>query len=90
LLDKKFDNVHDWVERLKMSTKVCGIDELKLFKIGRFNLKGKSKDWVKKLTTTPMDWQAMKVAMTLKYDIVNKEEIKAKLDFIKQEPKQRV
>jgi hypothetical protein len=37
-----------------------------------------------------MDWQAMKVAMTLKYDIVNKEEIKAKLDFIKQEPKQRV
>jgi hypothetical protein len=29
----------------------------------------------------------MKVAMMLKYGIVDKEDIRAKLDFIKQEPK---
>jgi len=29
------------VERLKMVIEVCGIDELKLFKIGKLNLKGK-------------------------------------------------
>jgi hypothetical protein len=29
----------------------------------------------------------MKVAMMLKYGTIDKEEIKAKLDFIKQEPK---
>jgi hypothetical protein len=29
-----------------------------------------------------MDWQAMKVAMMLKYGTINKEEIRAKLDFI--------
>jgi len=39
-----------------MATEVCGIDELKVFTIGRLNLRGKSKDSIKKLTTTPMDW----------------------------------
>jgi len=32
----------------------------------------------------------MKVAMMLKYGTVAKEDITAKLDFIKQEPKQKV
>ncbi len=65
-------------------------DEFKLFKIGKLKVKGKSKDWFKKLTVIPMDWQAMKVAMMLKYGTIDKEEIKDKLDFIKQEPKHKV
>ncbi len=45
----KLDNVHhDWVERLEIAAKVKGIDEQKLFKIGRLNLKGKSNEWFKK------------------------------------------
>jgi hypothetical protein len=32
-----------------MVAKVRGIDELKLFEIGKFNLRGKSKEWFKKL-----------------------------------------
>jgi len=32
----------------------------------------------------------MKIAMLLKYGIVDKEEVRAKLDQIKQEPKQKV
>jgi hypothetical protein len=44
------DNVHDWVERLKIATKVRGIDEQKLFKIGRLNLKGKSNGWFTNMT----------------------------------------
>jgi len=43
------------MERLEMAIEVYGIDELKLFKIGRFNIRGKLKDSVKKLTATPMD-----------------------------------
>jgi hypothetical protein len=58
--------------------------KLKVFKIGRRNLRGKSKDLVKKLTATPMDWWAMKVTMMLKYSTIDKEDIRAKLDFIKQ------
>ncbi len=73
-----------------MATKVRGIDEQKLFKIGRFNLQGKSKDWYKKLATVPTDWPSMKVAMLLKYGMVDKEYIQVKLDQIKQEPKQKV
>jgi hypothetical protein len=49
----KLDNVHDWVERLEMATKVRGIDEQNLFKIGRLHLKGKSNEWFKKMDTTP-------------------------------------
>lgn len=73
-----------------MATEVCGIDELKVFKINRLNLKGKSKDSIKKLTVTPMYWQVVKVAMMLKYGTIDKEDIRAKLDFIKKEPKQKV
>ncbi len=40
---KEFEDVHDQVKRLEMVIKVCGIDELKIFNIGRLNLKGKSK-----------------------------------------------
>jgi hypothetical protein len=39
-LGRKFENVHDWVERLDMALKVRGIDELKLFKISKVNLSG--------------------------------------------------
>jgi len=61
-----------------------------LFKIGRLNIRGKSKDWYKKLATIPTDWLSMKATMLLKYGMVDKEDIKVKLDQIKQEPKQRV
>ncbi len=73
-----------------MAVEIRGIDELKLFKIGRLNLKGKSKEWFKNLIIAPTDWQTMEVAMLLKYGTIDKEEVKAKLDLIKQEPKQKV
>jgi hypothetical protein len=78
------------VKRLEMAMEVRGIDEQKLFKIGKLNLRGKSKKWFKKLATMPTNWQAIKVVMLLKYHIMDKEEIRAKLDQVKQKPKQRV
>jgi hypothetical protein len=42
---KKFEDVHDWVERLEMVVEVRGIYEHKLFKIGMLNLREKSKEW---------------------------------------------
>ncbi len=35
----------DWIERLEMVTKVWNYDEVKLFKIARFNLRGKVREW---------------------------------------------
>ncbi len=40
---KEFEDVHDWVERLEMAVEMKDIDELKLFKIGRLNLRDKYK-----------------------------------------------
>jgi hypothetical protein len=70
-----------------MATEMKGIDEQELFKIGKVNLKGKSKELYKKLAIVPTDWPTMKVVMFLKYGTMDKEEVWAKLDQIKQEPK---
>jgi hypothetical protein len=65
-----------------MAAKVKGIDEQKLFKIGKLNLRGKAKEWFKKIATNPTNWPTMKAAMLLEYGIVDKEEVRAKLDQI--------
>ncbi len=68
-------DVHDQVKRLEMAIEVRGIDEQKQFKIGKLNLRGKSKKWFKKLATMLANWQAIKVVVLLKYRIVDKDEI---------------
>ncbi len=73
-----------------MVAKVMGIDEQELFKIGKLNLRGKSKELYKKLAIAPIDQPTMKVVMLLKYSTMDKEEVWAKLDQIKQELKQIV
>jgi hypothetical protein len=90
LWGKEFEDVHEWVERLKMVVEVKGIDELKLYKIGKLNLRGKSKEWFKKLVGAPTTWQDMKATMLLKYVFDDKENIRVKLDMIKQKPKQKL
>jgi hypothetical protein len=45
---RKFEDVHNWVERLEMAIEVHGIDELKLFKIGKFDLKASPRNGLKK------------------------------------------
>lgn len=57
---KEFEDVLDWMECLEMAFEVCGCDEMKLFKITKFNLRGKAKDWFKKLQHAPSDWNEMK------------------------------
>ncbi len=52
---KEFENVLDWTKRLKMAFKVRSYDEIKLFKIIKLNLRGKAKDWYKKLQPTLVD-----------------------------------
>jgi hypothetical protein len=80
LWGKEFEAIHDWVERLEMATKVRGIDEQKMFKIGKLNFRDKSKEWFKKLVVVLTNWQAMKVVMLLKYGIMDKE--KSRLNWI--------
>jgi hypothetical protein len=55
-LGKKFENITNWVERLKMVALVKGIDKPKLFIIGKSNLKNKAKKWFKELRATHANW----------------------------------
>jgi hypothetical protein len=46
-----------------MAFEVCDYDEVKFFKITKFNLCGKTKDWFKKLQPIPTDWNEMKTRL---------------------------
>jgi hypothetical protein len=55
-MGKKFENITNWVERLKMARLMKGTNKPKLFIIGRLNLKSKAKKWFKELHATHVDW----------------------------------
>jgi uncharacterized protein YutE (UPF0331/DUF86 family) len=84
------EDVNDWAERLTMAAKLRDLNADKLFKIAKLNLRGKAKEWFKRLQPTPADWVELRTLIVQKYGDVDVDDIKMKLDAIKQEPKERV
>ncbi len=84
---KEFENISDWTKRLEIVFEVRGYDEVKLFKISKLNLRGKAKDQFKKLQPTLADQNEMKIGMQQKFGDVDMDEIRMKMDVMKQEPK---
>jgi len=84
------ENVNDWAERLTMAAKVRDLNADKLFKIVKLNLRGRAKEWFKRLHPAPVDWQELRMLIVQKYGNVDADDIRMKLDAIKQEPKERV
>jgi hypothetical protein len=66
----------------------CNAD--KLFKIAKLNLRGRARDWFKKLQSAPADWAELRTLILQKYGKVDTDDIIMKLDVIKQEPKERL
>jgi hypothetical protein len=62
----------------------------KLFKIAKFNLRGRAKEWYKRLQPAPADWIELRTLILQKYGGVDADDIRVKLDAIKQEPRERV
>lgn len=87
---KKFEDILNQTKRLEMASKILGYDEVKLFKIAKFNLSWKAKDQFKKLQPTPTNWNEMRKRMQQKFNDVHLDEIRMKMDTIKQEPQQQV
>ncbi len=50
------EDVNDQAKRLTMATEVRDLNPNKLFKIAKLNLRGRAKEWFKKLNPTPLDW----------------------------------
>jgi hypothetical protein len=84
------EDFNDWAERLTMATEVRDLNGDKLFKIAKLNLRGRAKEWFKRLQPASADWAELRTLIVQKYGDVDVDDIRMKLDAIKQEPKERV
>jgi hypothetical protein len=84
------EDVNDWAERLTMAAEVRDLNADKFFKIAKLNLRGRAKEWFKKLQPAPADWPELRMLIVQKYGNVDADDIRMRLDAIKQEPKERV
>ncbi len=85
-----YEDVSDWAERLTMATEVRDLNVDKLFKIAKLNLRGKAREWFRKVQLAPADWAELRTLIVQKYGDVDADDIRMKLDAIKQKPKERV
>jgi hypothetical protein len=82
------EDVNDWVEHLTMVVEVKDLNDDKLFKISKLNLCNKAKEWFKKLNPPLADWTVLRTVIDKKFGDFNVDEIRVKLDAIKQERKE--
>jgi len=73
-----------------MAAEVRDLNADKLFKIAKLNLRGRAREWFRKLQSAPADWLELRTLILQKYGHVDTDDIRMKLDVIKQEPKERV
>ncbi len=87
---RDYDDVSDWAERLTMAAEVRDLTLDKLFKIAKLNLRGRAKEWFRRLQLVPADWVELRTLMIQKYGNIDVDDIRMKMDAIKQEPRERV
>jgi hypothetical protein len=71
-----------------MAAEVCDLNADKLFKIAKLNLRGRAREWFRKLQSAPANWLELRTLILQKYGKVDTDDIRMKLDVIKQEPKE--
>jgi hypothetical protein len=87
---RDYEDVNDWAERLTMAAEVCDLTPDKLFKIAKLNLRGRAKEWFRRLQPAPADWVELRTLMVYKYGNIDADDIRMRMDAIKQEPRERV
>ncbi len=87
---REHEDVSDWAERLTMAAEVRDLNTDKLFKITKLNLRGRAREWLKRLQPASADWFELRTSILQKYGNMDDDDIKAKLDAIKQESRERV
>jgi hypothetical protein len=50
------EDLNDWAKHLTMANEVKDLNDDKLSKIAKLNLRNKAKKWFKKLNPPPTDW----------------------------------
>jgi hypothetical protein len=84
------EDVNDWAKRLTMVTEVRDLTADNLFKIAKLNLRGRAKEWFRRLQPMPANWTELWTLMVQKYGNIDADDIRMKMDTIKYEPKKRV
>ncbi len=79
----EYEDVSDWAERLTMAAEVRDLNADKLFKIAKLNLRGRAKEWFRRLQPAPVDWTKMRNLIVQKYGGIDANDIRMKLDAIK-------
>jgi hypothetical protein len=87
---RDYENVSDWAERLTMAVEVQDYNVDKLFKIAKLNLRGRAKEWFRRLQPTPAEWADLRTLIIQKYGNIDADDTRMKMDAIKQEPRERV
>jgi hypothetical protein len=87
---REYEDISDWAERLTMAAEVRDMNVDKLFKIAKLNLRGRAKEWFRRLQPAPADWTELRNLIVQKYGGIDADDIRMKLDAIKQEPKEKV
>jgi len=77
------EDVNDWAEQLTMAAEVRDLNADKLFKIAKLNLRGRAKEWFKRLQPAPANWTELRNLIMQKYSNVDANDIRMKLDAIK-------
>jgi hypothetical protein len=84
------EDVNDWAEQFTMAAEVRDLTADKLFKIAKLNLRGRAKEWFRRLQPVPTDWTELWMLMVQKYGNIDADDIRMRMDTIKQKPKERV
>jgi len=80
---RDYEDISDWVERLTMAAEVRDLNADKLFKIVKLNLRGRAKEWFRRLQLTRVDWTELRNLIVQKYGGIDADDIWMKLDAIK-------
>jgi hypothetical protein len=77
---QNMEDVFDWIERLHMAIKVRELDEEKLFKIAKLNLRGKARDWYHRIDLAPYDQVTLQALLHQQYGVYDEDELRFKMD----------
>jgi hypothetical protein len=72
---REYEDVSDWAERLTMAAEVRDLTADKLFKIAKLNLRGRAKEWFRKLQPAPTDWAELRTLIVQKYGGIDADDI---------------
>jgi hypothetical protein len=57
---REHEDVNDWAERLTMAAEVRDLNDDKLFKIAKLNLRGRAREWLRRLQPASADWTELR------------------------------